>query len=246
MNEGNSFVVDRRDGTRTTVQSFRCGCKCCEHPGLPGSMGLYFDPEAGRWKGYCLRSKADGFDEDVSMFMNVLRQLNCPETVKPDLEDVSSSVQEEKVESLDTDTPPERKTVVNVATRQSGTVGVFWYARQQAWNAQCFKDGRTFGKMFYVREHGDEEALRLAISWRQHKIEAGQAGRKRRLAPKYQSGVKGVQWHKVNETWLCRWVEGGKQRSKTFKPGDYNGVAPAMKAAVEYRKEIEKRLYCFR
>ena len=54
-----------------------------------------------------------------------------------------------------------------VASRQSGHVGVWWNETWQNWQASVQRGGQRLKKYFPIKTHGDAEALRLAIAWRQ-------------------------------------------------------------------------------
>jgi len=52
------------------------------------------------------------------------------------------------------------------AERQAEQEGITWQRRGKRWCARFTKDGKRFCKSFSVEIFGDEEALRLAVSWR--------------------------------------------------------------------------------
>ena len=132
------------------------------------------------------------------------------------------------------------KTVISEADYKSGVKGVKWDKRDLCWSAQWYENGKRIHRRFYVKDHGFEEAKRLAIEARRDAEGRGEVGLT--AVCEHQSGVKGVGWH--NGTWEATWYEKGERMRKRFHVRKY-GDKEAKRLAIEHRLEMEKKFYVF-
>lgn len=63
-----------------------------------------------------------------------------------------------------------KASIAPVAQRQSEHVGVTWHASRHGWVSSVFKSGKRINKFFSIKKYGDDEALRLAVAWREEQL----------------------------------------------------------------------------
>ncbi|CEL99871.1 unnamed protein product [Vitrella brassicaformis CCMP3155] len=122
---------------------------------------------------------------------------------------------------------------------RSDVPGVYWSEQYQYWAASWYDkgDGKQKHKFFYMKHHGFDKAKALAEQHRREMEHTGQAAVRGRL--EHQSGVKGVHYHEVNNSWKASWQVGGRRKTKSFSVKEL-GFEEAKDAAIAHRQKMER------
>ena len=136
-----------------------------------------------------------------------------------------------------------RKTVIKEADYKSGVRGVSWEKRHERWQAHWNANGKLCSTKFPVKEHGFEEAKRLAIECRQQAEATGRA--EIGVVADHRCFVKRVYWDKTRSCWEAQWFEQGRKKRKQFSEREH-GFDQAKQLAIDHRRAMEERFYAFR